>query len=99
MDAKREGRPQRQGSGYLAASSILAALATWSPSVLAQAVPETSAPVAQSSTDVPYPDGASGDASALLELVVEADGSVSSAIVIEGLEPFAERARSNALTW
>jgi hypothetical protein len=35
----------------------------------------------------------------VLELVVEKDGSVSSATVVEGAEPFAEQARTAALTW
>jgi TonB family protein len=48
---------------------------------------------------VPYPEGARGDAAVVLELVVEKDGSVSSATVVEGVEPFAERARSAVLAW
>lgn len=56
-------------------------------------------PVAQGSTDVPYPEGAEGDTAVVLELVVEKDGSVSSATVVEGIEPFAEQARSAALAW
>jgi TonB family protein len=48
---------------------------------------------------VPYPPGAEGEAAVVLELVVEKDGSVSSATVIEGDEPFAEQARATALTW
>jgi hypothetical protein len=56
-------------------------------------------PVAQGSTDVAYPDGAAGDAIVDLELVVEADGTVSSAAVLDGVDPFAEQARRSALTW
>jgi hypothetical protein len=40
-------------------------------------------PVAQGSTDVPYPEGADGDAAVVLELVVEKDGSVARATVLE----------------
>jgi len=68
-------------------------------SVRAQVPPELTPPTAQSSTDVPYPEGAEGDAAVVLELVVERDGSVSSATVVEGAEPFAEQARTAALTW
>jgi hypothetical protein len=68
-------------------------------SVCAQVPPELTPPVAQSSTDVPYPEGAQGDAAVVLELVVESTGSVSSATVIEGAEPFAEQARTAALAW
>jgi hypothetical protein len=35
----------------------------------------------------------------VLELVVETDGSVSSATVVDGIDPFAEQARNAALTW
>lgn len=56
-------------------------------------------PVAESSTDVPYPSGAEGDAVVVLELMVEKDGSVSTVEVIEGQEPFAEHARTAALAW
>src|SRR5687767_10374798 len=68
-------------------------------SVRAQVPPELTPPVAQSSTDVPYPEGADGDAAVVLELVVERNGSVSSATVVEGAEPFAEHARTAALAW
>src|SRR6186713_2661042 len=65
----------------------------------AQPAPELTPPVAQSSTDVAYPAGAEGDATVVLELVVEKDGSVSSATVVEGEPPFADPARTAALTW
>ena len=68
-------------------------------SVYARDTPTLTPPVAQSSTDVPYPKGAAGDAAVVLELVVEKDGSVSSATVVEGAEPFAEQARAAALGW
>ena len=65
----------------------------------AQDAPPLTPPIAQSSTDVAYPDGAAGDAVIDLELVVEADGTVSSAVVLDGVEPFAGEARRTALTW
>jgi TonB family protein len=65
----------------------------------AQAGSELAPPVALSNTDVPYPEGAAGDAAVVLELVVEKDGSVSSATVVEGREPFAEAARTAALAF
>ncbi|HYP77895.1 MAG TPA: TonB-dependent receptor [Polyangiaceae bacterium] len=68
-------------------------------SAITPANSELQPPVPISSTDVPYPESADGDATVLLELIVEKDGSVSSATVVEGVEPFAERARSTALTW
>lgn len=56
-------------------------------------------PVAPNSTNVPYPPGASGDALVLLELTINADGTVSNAVVIDGVEPFADQARQSVLAW
>jgi len=56
-------------------------------------------PVAQGSTDVPYPKGGKSDAVVLLELTIEKDGAVSSAVVTDGVEPFAEQARQAVLGW
>jgi hypothetical protein len=56
-------------------------------------------PVAQGNTDVPYPPRANGDAVVLLELTVETDGTVSNAVVIDGVEPFAGQARRGVLDW
>jgi TonB family protein len=53
----------------------------------------------QSSTEVPYPAGGQGDATVLLELEIDRDGRVSSAVLIEGEEPFAAQARRAALGW
>jgi TonB family protein len=84
---------------FLRAAGI--GLAVWlaCASARAQPISQLTPPVAQSSTDVPYPAGAEGDAAVELELVVEKDGSVSSAKVLDGTEPFAETARARALTW
>jgi TonB family protein len=82
----------------VAASILLAVL--WSCAFArAQLAPELTAPVALSNTDVPYPESAEGDAVVVLELVVEKDGSVSRATVVEGAEPFAEEAKTAALSW
>ncbi|HEU5074528.1 MAG TPA: TonB-dependent receptor [Polyangiaceae bacterium] len=48
---------------------------------------------------VDYPKGATGDAEVVLELVVEADGSVSASRSVSGTEPFAEAARTASLGW
>jgi len=55
--------------------------------------------MALGTTDVPYPAGASGDSSVVLELTVEKDGSVSNATLVEGSEPFGEQARSVSRSW
>src|SRR5690348_11554390 len=83
----------------LRATGAWLALALACASVRAEQATELIPPIAVSSTDVPYPAGAEGDAAVVLELVVEKDGSVSSATLLEGVEPFAERARSAALNW
>ncbi|HVJ93036.1 MAG TPA: TonB-dependent receptor [Labilithrix sp.] len=82
----------------LGAHVLLAVLATWTSTAFAQDEP-VSPPVAQGTTDVPYPAGASGDTSVVLEIVVRADGAVQSALVVEGVPPFAEAARLAALSW
>jgi TonB family protein len=48
---------------------------------------------------VPYPDGASGDASVVLDLVIDATGKVTKATAVEGDEPFASAAQAAALAW
>ncbi len=48
---------------------------------------------------MPYPSGAEGEASVVLELLVEKDGSVGAVRVLEGAPPFAEQARRAVLTW
>ncbi len=50
-------------------------------------------------TEVNYPKGASGDEEVELELVVEADGSVSEARLVYGADPFGEAARTASLGW
>lgn len=74
-------------------------LSTCSARAQAPEPPALTPPIARGSTDVQYPQGAEGDATVLIELVVEKDGSVSRAVVIEGTEPFAEQARRGALEW
>jgi hypothetical protein len=61
--------------------------------------PALTPPVAQGSTDVPYPPRANGDALVLLELTIEADGTVSNPVVVDGVEPFAGQARRGVLAW
>jgi len=46
-----------------------------------------------------YPKGAKGDAEVVLELLVEADGSVSTSRVVRGADPFGEAARTASLGW
>ncbi len=88
---------------YSSASLLtLAALFAWTASAAAQVkvpAPSLTPPVARGGTDVPYPPRANGDAVVLLELIVESDGTVSSALVIDGVDPFAEQARRSVLAW
>jgi TonB family protein len=48
---------------------------------------------------VPYPNGANGNSVVVLDLTIEKDGTVSSAVVTEGTAPFAEPARQAVLAW
>lgn len=46
--------------------------------------------------DVPYPEGATGDAVVVLELFIDDKGDVAEVKVEEGDEPFASRAKEGA---
>ncbi len=48
---------------------------------------------------VPYPKGGKGDHEVILEIVVDSDGSVESAVAVVGSPPFSTAAESAALTW
>jgi len=48
---------------------------------------------------VPYPAGAEGAATVVVQVVVEKDGTVSDVTVVEGEEPFAAAAIENAKAW
>ena len=95
---QRDPRPPRRATLRVAGLPLVV-FALSATSARAQPIAAVSAPAAQGSTDVPYPPGASGDAAVLIELVVETDGTVSSAVVLEGAEPFAEPARRAVLSW
>jgi TonB family protein len=83
------------------AVATVISVTSWTSSARAAGA-EASKPkwVAPRQIDAPppvYPEGGQGDATVLVELVVEADGSVSSARAIEGEEPFATAAVEAAL--
>jgi TonB family protein len=93
------------------AAMILAALAARAEPAFAQTpaaapsgVPTSTAfattpPAVQGGTDVPYPAGARGDATVVLDVDIDRDGRVSGVVVNEGAEPFAEQARRAILEW
>jgi TonB-dependent Receptor Plug Domain/Gram-negative bacterial TonB protein C-terminal len=78
---------------------LCASLLAKSAPASTQEAQSVSPPVVQGSTDVPYPAQAHGDAYVVLELLVEADGSVVQIDVVEGREPFAGQARRAVLSW
>jgi TonB family protein len=80
-------------------AAVFAMFSLFVASAEAENTPGITPPVVQNGTDVPYPEGAHGDASVLLEVEVDKGGAVSSAVVTEGAEPFAERARRAVLGW
>jgi TonB family protein len=49
--------------------------------------------------DVPYPDGATGDAQVVLEVLVSAEGRVEDVRPVEGDEPFATAATNASRAW
>src|SRR3954466_333381 len=99
MDSRRARPNRRCPLGRWPASAALLFTALQALSAAAQVPAQLTPPHAEGSTEVPYPEGASGDAAVLLELVIASDGAVASAVVVEGEEPFAERARAAALQW
>jgi TonB family protein len=56
-------------------------------------------PLLLSDAMVPYPEGATGSADVVLELLISASGDVSEARVVEGAEPFAAAALERARGW
>ena len=89
------------------AFALLIAAAAGAPHV-ASAQPAAPAPVlvaprvdttSGAAPNAPYPAGGKGDATVLLELVIAEDGTVRSAAVKRGEEPFATAARKSASGW
>ena len=89
-----------------------AAVLARTPAVLAQSAepPPTSTPVPATASvivpphlamqpDVVYPPNAKGDASVILRITINADGTVRNAQVADGDEPFASVAAEAALSW
>src|SRR5688572_24548379 len=92
------GSSVRCGVGVLAACAALLA----APRAGAQEPPPApviTPPRAAGALGVPYPEGASGGARVVLELLVDAQGAVTEARALEGPEPFASAATEAALTW
>lgn len=83
---------------WLTAMCAAASAAAEQPPPAAQ-VRETLAPKPRSDLDIPYPEGASGDATIVLTLTVEKDGSVSAVTPEPALEPFASAAANAARAW
>ncbi len=83
--------------------SLALASALCVPCAWAQAQAETESqvrpPLLLGRPDVPYPEQATGDARVVLELLVEADGSVSEVKLAQGEEPFASVAKAAAERW
>jgi len=84
--------------GLLAAALTLAPLTLAPPPCQAQAEAITP-PEPLETRRAPYPDGAEGDATVLLELVIRDDGHVGTVTVVRGREPFASAARATAAEW
>jgi TonB family protein len=62
-------------------------------------VPALVPPVPIEASAAPYPEGASGDAVVVVEVVVDREGQVESVRVIDGEEPFASAATDAARAW
>lgn len=86
----------KQSIARLASGASLLAALLAVPVARAAEPPPLVAPRLDGSTPPDYPEGASGDRAVLLELLVEQDGSVGSARVVDGVEPFASAASAHA---
>lgn len=91
-------------------AALAAAVGAASPAALAQpaqpaqppqpaAPPRVVLPRIDPMPEVPYPEGATGDAEVVLVLVIGRDGRVRSVDVERGAEPFASAAKKSAETW
>lgn len=76
-----------------------AAQAQPQPAPPAPAQPALVPPRLQSDPEIPYPTGARGEGTVVLLLLIDADGTVREAAVLEGEEPFATRATEAARRW
>src|SRR5687768_12009045 len=90
--------------GALIVVGVLAMMAVGEPAFAQQAGPPPprhvlEPPKLQGEATAPYPEGATGDTIVTLRVTVDADGSVSEAIVDEGAEPFASAAVTAAKAW
>ncbi|HEU5073488.1 MAG TPA: TonB family protein, partial [Polyangiaceae bacterium] len=62
-------------------------------------LPGITPPEPTSDTNVAYPEGATGDQTVVLELVVDARGAVTQVSVIQGEAPFSDVAVDAVRTW
>lgn len=69
------------------------------PEPVPRAAPKLVPPKLLSDPTVLYPDGARGDATVIVTLVVDASGAVTSAVADAPNEPFSSRAVERALGW
>src|SRR6516225_8908840 len=83
----------------LALALLAAPEAEAQPAQPAQPAAGLIAPTLLSDPAVPYPDGATGDATVLLTIAVNVDGTVRSATPAEINEPFSGAAVKAAMTW
>lgn len=94
-------------SNHLACRAValaLSALLGSSPALGQTAAPAPApalvvAPKLVSDATVPYPEGATGDATVVLTLTINEDGTVKQAVPLEVNEPFSMEAVSAALGW
>lgn len=96
--------PRRIGVPIASLARVFVVLAVllFARSVGAQPAPAPAglvAPVLRSDPTVAYPEGAKGDATVMLIVTVNADGSVRASVATETNEPFSSRAVAAALAW
>src|SRR5258706_7647394 len=92
MHRSFDARTARRCAAAWILVAALAQATTASAQPAPAADPALSPPALLSSSEVPYPATATGDAIVLLTLTIAPDGTVRSAVATEGNEPFASRA-------
>jgi TonB family protein len=80
------------------ATAVVLAMLLGAPVALGDA-PRIVAPRRLDAAEVPYPQGATGDATVVLAIVVDANGEVTDVTVREGSPPFAAAAAAGVRTW
>jgi TonB family protein len=97
--AHAEGEPAPATSAAPAPTTSTAPAEPPAPATSAAPAPVLVMPVRETAPEVPYPEGAKGDARVMLVLTIDKEGAVQNVVVQEGTDPFAAAAVLAAYGW